>query len=115
MVTLGPAAEGDGFDHIGIERALGQEIGTAQLLRLLLEHVDEQAADDLALLFGVGNAGKLAEEQVARVAMDQRDVVVVAEQAHHRLALALAQQPVVDEDAVELAADRFVNKHGSHG
>ena len=37
------------------------------------------------------------------VAMDQRDVVMVAEQPHHLLALALAQQAVVDEDAVKLA------------
>src|SRR6516165_11210893 len=59
----GPAAEGDALDDIGIEGALGQEIGTAQALRLLLEDVDEEAADDLALLFRVGHAGERAEEE----------------------------------------------------
>ena len=40
----------------------------------------------LRFCFGVGDAGELAEEQVAGVAMDERDVVVVAEQRHDLLA-----------------------------
>src|SRR5262249_11950941 len=78
------------------------------------EHVDEESADYLALLLRLGDAGQAFEEQTGRVPMDERDVVVVTEQRHHLLALALAQQPVVDEDAVQLVADRFVNKHGSN-
>ena len=60
MVALdgdgGAAGEGDGFDHVGIERALREELGAADLLRLGLEHVDEQLADDLALLLRVADA-----------------------------------------------------------
>src|SRR5690606_9313216 len=52
----GGAGEGDAFDDVGIERALGEEVGAAQLLRLLLEYFYEQAADRLALLLGVGLA-----------------------------------------------------------
>ncbi len=48
----------------------------------------------------------------ARVRMDQRDVVVVAEQPDHLRGLAFAQQAVVDEDAGELVADRLVDQHG---
>ena len=44
--------------------------------------------------------------------MDQRDVVVVAEQPHDLLALVLAQQAVVDEHALQLVADRLVQQHG---
>ena len=44
----------DALDHVGIERALREEIGAADLLRLLLEDVDEQPADGLALRLGVG-------------------------------------------------------------
>src|SRR5690606_19440833 len=33
----GAAGEGDAFDHVGIKRALDEEIGAAELLRLLLE------------------------------------------------------------------------------
>ena len=46
--------------------------------------------------------------------MDQRDVVVVAEQADHLLALAQPQQAVVDEHALQLIADRLVQQHGHH-
>ena len=44
--------------------------------------------------------------------MDQRDVVVVAEQAHDLLALVQPQQAVVDEHALQLVADRLVQQHG---
>ena len=41
------AAEGDAFDHVGVERALGQKLGAPRpprdLFRLGLEDVDEQA------------------------------------------------------------------------
>ncbi len=70
----GAAGDADRFDHVGVERALGQEVGAADLLGLLLEHVDEGGADDLALLLGIDLAGQLAEEQVRGVAMDQMDV-----------------------------------------
>src|SRR4029453_10866404 len=82
------------------------------LLGLFLEHVDEERADDLALALRVGDAGEAAEEQLAGIAMHQRNVVVVAEQRDDLIALALSHQPVVDEDAMELIADRLVDKHG---
>ena len=39
-----------------------QEIRPAELLRLCLEHVDEEPADGLALELGIGNAGKRLEK-----------------------------------------------------
>ena len=60
----GAAGEGDAFDHVGIERALRQEIGAADLFRLGVEHVDEQPADGLALLFGIADACEFAEEKL---------------------------------------------------
>ena len=44
--------------------------------------------------------------------VDERDVVVAAEQAHDLLGLAEPQQAVVDEHAGELVADRLVDQHG---
>ena len=44
--------------------------------------------------------------------MHERNVVVVAEQRDDLAALVVAQQPVVHEDAVELVADRLVDKDG---
>ena len=61
----GPAGEADALDHVGIERALGEEIGAADLLRLRLEDVDEGLADQLALGLGLVEAGEAAEERSA--------------------------------------------------
>ena len=57
-----PAGERHALDHVGVERALRQELGAAQLLGLRVEHVDEQRADGLALGLGVGHAGQRREE-----------------------------------------------------
>ena len=51
-----PAGGRDAFDHVGIERALGEEFRAADLVALVVEHVDEGGADDLALLFGIADA-----------------------------------------------------------
>ena len=55
-----PAGKRHALDHVGVERALGQKFGAADLLRFRIEHVDEQLADDLALLLRIGDAGELA-------------------------------------------------------
>jgi hypothetical protein len=52
IVTEGPPVKLTRFDHVGIERALREEVGAADLLGLGLEHVDEGLADELALLSG---------------------------------------------------------------
>ena len=106
-----PAGERHALDHVGIERALRQELGAADLLRLRLEHVDEQLADGLALVLGIGDAGERVEEQLLGLDVDERDVVAVAEQRHDLLGLAEPQQAVVDEHAGELLADRLVDQH----
>ena len=88
--------------------------GAADLLRLRLEHVDEQLADRLALLLGIADAVERAEEQRFRLNVHERDVVAVAEQRHDLLRLAEPHQAVVDEHAGELLADRFVDQHRRH-
>ena len=75
-----PAGERHALDDVGIERALRQELGAADLAGLGLEHVDEQAADGLALVFGIARRLERTEGSVARVDVDERDVVVLAEQ-----------------------------------
>ena len=49
---------------------------------------------------------------VRRVDVNERDVVVAAEQLDDGLAFVQAQQAVVDEHAGELVADRLVDQHG---
>ena len=112
IVTDGPPVNDDALDHVGIERALRQELGAADLLRLVLEHVDEHAADDLALGLRVGDAGERAEEALARrrraragcCSWSRNSVTTCS-------ASPSAQQAVVDEDAGELVADRLVDQH----
>ena len=70
-----------------------------------LEDPDELAADDLALLLRVGDAGERVEEPLRGVDDVQRDPGRGDEVALDLLGLALAQQPVVDEHAGELVAD----------
>src|SRR5919197_1223219 len=45
------------LDHVGVERALHEELGVAELRRLLLEDANELGADDLALLLRVDHPG----------------------------------------------------------
>ena len=52
---LGPA-----FDDVRVNGPLSQEINPLQLSGFFLEYADELAADDLALLFRVGNALQLS-------------------------------------------------------
>ena len=68
----------------------------------------------MVLRFASGSldAVERVEEAVALVGVDQRDVVVVAEEGDDLLGLALAHQAGVDEDAGELVADRLVDQHG---
>jgi len=65
MVAEGPLCETD-LDDVGVQRALHEKVhafpGPGDLLGLFLEHGDELAADELALLLGLGDARELAEE-----------------------------------------------------
>ena len=116
IVTEGPPVKETALDHVRDRACPGRGTRPAapvggDLGRLALEGLDEQPADGLALGLGVGDAGERAEEFRRRLDMDQRDVVVVAEQPHDLVALAGAHQAVVDEDAGELVADRLVDQH----
>src|SRR5215208_3744900 len=107
-----PTAVGNALDHVRVERALSQEGGTTRLARLLLEDLDEQPADGLALLLRVNDTGKLAQKHLAGIHMDEGDVVGFAEEPDDLLRLALPHQAVIDEDAGELLADRLMDQHG---
>jgi hypothetical protein len=64
MVTEGPPVERDAFDHIGIERALGEELRAA-FLGFGSKTSMNSLADELALGLGIGDAGERAEEGFA--------------------------------------------------
>ncbi|MNS62223.1 hypothetical protein D3C72_952770 [compost metagenome] len=103
-----------GFDDVGVDRALGQPLGALLLAGLFLEHFDEFAADDLALGFGVGDAGQLAHELRGGIDVNDLHAHVFGEGLHDLLAFVQAQQAVVDEHAGELVADGFVDQGSSY-
>ena len=110
---LAAPAAAAGLHHVGVEGALHQELDLLALLgRLaddvglgLLEDPDELPADDLALLLGVGDPGQGVEEALLGVDDVQVDAGGGDEVPLDLLGLALAQQPVVDEDAGQPVAD----------
>src|SRR5437868_6265058 len=106
----GTAERAHRLDYVGVEGALREELDVADLVRFFVEDVDEGGADRLALFLRVDNPGELLEEQAASVTMDQRDVVVPAEEAHDLLGFACPQQARVDEDAGQPIADRVVQQ-----
>ena len=82
-------------------------------MRLLAENLHKVAADDLALLLGIGHSGQVAQKPV--VGLDTLDI-----QTHplvrfeHAVELVLAQKPRIHEDTIKVFADRPVQQHGSH-
>ena len=109
------------LDDVGVERALHQELDVAAPFeempsaamtsrRDFLEGADELGADDLALLLGIGDVAQRGEELLRRVDDHEADAGGGDVVALDLLALTLAQQPVVDEDARELVAHRAVHE-----
>ena len=102
------------LDHVGVQRTLSEEGRALDLFGFGLEHVDEQAADGLALGLRVADPVERTEEGLARVHVHQRDVVGIAEQGHHVLGLVLPQQAMIDKNAGETVADGFVDQDGGN-
>ena len=109
-----PAGEADAFDHIGIERALREEIRPAQLCRLFLEYGNKFAANKFALFLWVSDTIKARHKAFLGIHHDQRDVVMIAEQFFDLFAFVKAQKPVIDENAGELIADRLMDQDCSN-
>ena len=110
LLALGAAR----LDHVGVDGALRQPLGAGALAGLALEHLDELAADDLALGLGVGHTSQVAHELLATIDVNHSRVQAPLEHGHHLLGLVEAQQTVVDEDAGELVADGAVDERRSH-
>ena len=64
----------------------------------------------LRFCFGIGDAFKLAQELLRGIHVNQRNVVVMAEQVDDGFGLVQPQQPVIDEHARQLVADRLMDQ-----
>ncbi len=82
----------------------------------LLEDADEQLADRLALLLGVGQRRRgPAKKRSAAFTCTRSTANCFEEGRLDLLALAGAHEAGVDEDGRELVADRLVDERGRHG
>src|SRR6476646_3608647 len=116
----GIAADGDAFDHVWIESALGEKVVTAmslrsvllvfgeQLLRRVLKDFDEFIADDLPLLFRIGYPAEFAQETFGGVNVFEADMEILAENALNHFFFARSEQAVVHKNAGQLIADGLV-------
>ncbi len=102
------------LDDVGIDGALGEPAHVIEGAGALLEDLDEQVADDLAFLLGIGDAGERREKAILGVDANHLDPQMLGEGRHHLVRLVQAQQTVVDEDAGELVADGAVQKRRHH-
>ena len=82
--------------------------------RRFLEDSDEELADRLALVLGVGDARKALEEPVGGFHVHQLDALVAMEGVDDLLALARTHESGVDVDASELRAHRLVHDRGRY-
>jgi hypothetical protein len=82
---------------------------------LLVEDLDEGVADDLALLLRVRDAGEPVRNCSSASTRITRTPMCAGEGGHDLVALAEAQQAVVDEHAGELVADGPVQQRRHHG
>jgi hypothetical protein len=81
------------LDDVGVDGPLRQPVDALELACFLVEHLDEQAADDLALLLGVRDAGQRREETILGVDADHADAHVLREGGHHLVAFAERSRP----------------------
>ena len=109
-----PAGERYGLNHIGIERALRKEIRTADFLGLFFKDIDEFTADKLALFLWVGHTRKASHKAFLGIDHDQRDVIMVAEQAFDLLTFVQTQQAMIDKYTGQLLANGFVDQDRGH-
>ena len=114
VVALDDTLVGMGLGDVGPDGALGEPAGAFHQPGLLGEDIDEGLADGLALEFRVGNAAAGGEETVGGPdALDvQALALVVLEDV---LEFVLAEETVVDEDALEAVAYGAVHQHCGYG
>ena len=102
-----------GLDHVGIDRPLPQPPYPFDADGLLVEDLHEIAADDLAFALRIGHAPQIAQETVTGLdALDVEPHTFIGFQ--HAPELVLAQQTRIDENTVEVPADRPVEQHRRH-
>ena len=103
------------LDAVGIDGALSEEAVAVALAYLVPENAVELGADDRALFFGVDYTLELVEESVLTVDADKVHIKELCEGLLHKIALILAHETLIDEDAGELFADSLADERRRYG
>ena len=99
------------LDHVGVQRALDEVARVADACAASSSKTRMNSAPMiLRLVSGSVTPASRSRKRVLGVDGDERDAEVLAEGRDDLLALVLAHQAVVDEDAGELVADRPVHE-----
>ena len=111
----GPRVAMAALDHVGVQGALREELCLGNVLCGVLEDINKSMPDATALFLRIGDARKVREELLARVGDTQVNLEVIAERAFDQFSLAVAQQTGIDENAVQLRANRLMQQRRDDG
>ena len=108
-----PAGGGDAFDDVRVNGTLPEPLDALEESALVVEDIDEGGADGLALAFWIGDPGQGGVEPVRGAdALHVEPHAFIA--LEHLVEFILAEEAVVDENAVEPVADGPVQQHRRH-
>ena len=96
------------FNDVGIDRALGEPFNSLEFVRLFVEYVNEQAANDLAFFLGVVDPFEACKKTVGRIYPNNIDVHVIGEHVHDLVAFVMTQKTMVDKDTGKLVTNRLM-------
>ena len=100
MVALDRLAGlGSAFDDVRVNGTLPKKFDAGLFAGLLFKNTDKLAADNLAFLFGIRNAGQPIQKTVGGIDIDQVDFQLFLKYIHHLFRLPLAHQAVIDVHA----------------
>src|SRR3546814_12934652 len=102
------------LDDIRIDRALREELHVRNLRGFLVEYIDEQFADDLALGLRIADAFQRTEKPRFGIDANALHAEMIGEDLHDLIAFVMAQQAVIDEHAGKLRADSLVQQRPDH-
>lgn len=104
-----------GLDDIGIEGALGEEVGAVDFVGGLFEDLDEPMPDAFSLDLRLIDPGEIIKEGFGGIDDAEVDFEMVTEGVFDEIAFFVAEESVIDEDAGELVADGFVEECSDDG
>ena len=103
------------LDHVRVERPLHEEADVSRAIRASSSKTRMNSSPTIfRFVSGSSDPGEPREKPLLRLHVHERHLEVAAEGLDHLLGLVLAQQPVVDEHAGELVADRLVHEQRRH-